>query len=267
MYNNIYNTYPEDIWVLIILELPCRIIPKLYDVSKEFEIIVIKNNLMEKRKYKGFPRKYGECLVHNVSKYSGKIYDNNELYYEGGFAGLLDKNKYKGPKLLRLVSDAVLDKLILNDVNLIKGDIISLNRDVFIFDGEKIIGNEEFVLFPDEFSINDIPRNYWCISTIFECNPVIKFNHRLMVDELINNITKCDGIISSYCYINDIPYVIIMDRFNHTKRAKCDIENFTKIILNSGCLYLYLFLNEKYTKINFEFNGIIVENIYECRGY
>jgi len=267
MCNNIYDIFPEDIWLLIILELPCKLIPKMYDVSKEFIPLVIRHNLIEKRKYKGFPRKSGQCLVHDVSEYSGKIYDNNELYYEGNFGELLSKKGYNGPKLLRLISDAVLDKLILGNINLIKGDIMVFNpgrgcKDIFIFDGEKIIGNEGFILFPDEFSVNETSRNYWCVRSVFDCNPMIKFYHRHMIEELINNITDTENIVFTYFYINNIPYVIIMGH----NRSKYH-DNFKKIILNNESLYLYVFLNNLYLELNFELDGVIVENIYECRGF
>jgi len=90
---NIYNIFPEEIWIQIIQNLPCKTLTKLYDVSEQFYHLDRKKSLYEYCKYKGFPRQSGYTKTHNVSKYKGSIYNyQNELIYQGNLRQFLINN-------------------------------------------------------------------------------------------------------------------------------------------------------------------------------
>lgn len=275
-----YNIFPKEIWILIILELPYKHIYDLYDVSDQFKDLYITENITERRKNKGFPRKSGCCEYYDVSSYSGYIYEN-ELIYEGNFHQLLAKTGHDSNKILKYIFDAALDKLYGNNIYPIKGDLVDFggskigveyitmkggeikrdhNEMIFIFDGEKIVNiyhNNKVILSHDFDLINcNIPSNYWYIPIDRWYNyipfdgAVFNFNHSFVRDQLIKNVHV--GKINGILYFSDLNKL--------TENIK--IEEINNIIstwftLNHK-LYAIIFSNRLVTKDNF--NNLLLMN-------
>jgi hypothetical protein len=171
--NNIYDIFPKEIWVLIIYELPCKLIYNLYDVHDQFEELCRQEDIIERRKLKGYPRKSGHCKSYGVCNYI--------------------KNYVENVYPIRLILNDTLDRLYEDNTDLVRGDLINFeidDNDVFLFDGEKIVENyvlHKCILPKDMDIINDnVPAEYWG-NTKFG-NFSFNFNTVIVKEQLINNI-------------------------------------------------------------------------------
>lgn len=95
----------------------------------------------------------------------------------------------------------------IEDLDLIKGDIIKFNCEKFIFDGEKLLNlpqkyNEDYL--PSDFHVieDNVPINYW---TGVINNVIVWFDHTLVSEQCINHITYTPneyGIFQMKTYFN-----------------------------------------------------------------
>lgn len=244
---NIYNIFPKDIWTLIILELPCKYIPNLYDVDNQFKDLCVKENIIEKRKLKGFPRSNGHCEVFDVSSYILNKYD---------IAGDFNYND---------ILDETLIKLYKDDVDLIRGDLVNFKtgyKTIFLFDGEQLVNTYQKLnsIFPEDFDIvnDDIPSKYWfghggvgwgCFN-----RSLFAFNTYSVKEQLIKNC-KCNNQINvkhTWFTLNNKIHVILYTGQNE----------FTNLLKNDK-IYLEVNLNVNLLHFNIKHNESI-NNIFHC---
>ena len=177
---NIFNIFPEEIWINILMYVPCYKLTEMSTFSGQFQDIIEKDNLIERKKYKEYPRKSGSCKTHN-------IYDLDEvkklnISVEDGI------NIDELHEILTPLLPQLLIKLYDLNYDLVRGDLIcfsenkyKLNYGVYIFDGAEIINLDtsnpedlfESGLLPYGFTtiINDVPLH---IGNII-CHIVIMF--------------------------------------------------------------------------------------------
>jgi len=201
-----------EILDIIFSNLNCKSIILIGRVCKKFNIRAI----LDKKKYHGFPRKEGRCVLHINESLLHMISD---------------------PNINSIASNYVYD----NDMDLVRGDLYLItgpcekryvrydsNYKLAIFDGLKLIGMENDgnriinTLLPREFCVieNNVPIKYWVNDqlqkwAIFNIYSVW-FDHSLVKDQCLNNI-KYDilfdsstkyGVYTCFKYNNNDYYII-----------------------------------------------------------
>lgn len=184
---------PDELLELILFELPCKQILKLCFEFARFKNICDNTNLLERRKYKGFPRKNGHCVVHNIINLTFE--DRKQMIRIG------DVTKFFEP------FDLILDLMNEHYYDLVRGDLIktkhnhSNNNDgIYIFNGYRIMKLDmkwdKFGNLPEEFAIinNNVPSNYWYQRDDLEGlnhinqNLTVWFDSKSVKQQLIDNI-------------------------------------------------------------------------------
>lgn len=195
---------------------------------------LINNDLLEKRKNRGYPRDTSECKIHDISKYPFETH------------------------------------LTLLDIDdLVRGDLLKYyveyknNEGTYIFDGCKIIKLDcslnNCAHLPKQFLVitNNVPLNYWYnkIGYYFSVyHPTVKDDYinlinidiTLLRDQCLNNL-KHDGklifphfcnrqhyeeLLYTYFEFNNIKYHIIIPG-SYSKICQEDIDEFTNYINNN----------------------------------
>lgn len=235
---SIYDVFPADVWVNILFELPCKNIKELCNNFIAFKELCIKDNIIQRVKFKCFPRKEGVCKIHDLTN----IFDNNLTERS------LENNNNK-------IFEILLEYLINNKIDVIRGDIIITDDTeyIYMFDGEKIItgdhsrdvytGFKKHFL-PHQLSLltNNMPINYY--NPLISFYPYMDYYVHLRFDiggikeQCLNNI-KVDGrgIIETYfkydnknyyLRFNDIiPIHILGDRLNDFRNLLNKYNNIT----------------------------------------
>ncbi len=233
---------PEEIWCHILLDLQSKLIIDICDINVEFKNLCNKNDIINKRKMKGFPRKSGQCKAHNVSK----LYDYNELVNE--------KNKTN-------ILSIILDKLHYLNTDLVRGDFIHFkdyviykNQQKYIFDGCNLIKfdyNDELGcdILPQEFTVvtNSVAINYWEIV----CDIVWIYSNTIK-DQLLNNIEYIELMfMTTFKYDNDEYRIYFINNFYDI--TKVEIINKIKYkfieLLNSDLMSLMISLKSMNNKL------------------
>lgn len=220
---------PEELWCLILLELPCKLVKEICVISTKFKELIDNYNIIEKRKMQGFPRTNGHCKIHDISDllYHDKYEINENKIYVS-----IDKLKLTNNVLI-----VILDKLYELNTDLVRGDLIyfggsntSYNMGIFTFDGCEILNFEfddncilpevleEFTfdyncILPKEFTVinNGVPINYWSDNEDLLYNDIIWFNHLTVKDQLLNNIEYINFTLKTkFVYENVIYYISYM---------------------------------------------------------
>lgn len=211
---------PNEILVQIIFELPCKYIISISCVSKYFTDLCGKENIIEKRKIKGFPRSTGYCESH-VSYY------------------------YPDDKIIP--SDSVLDNIVKMNNDLIRGDLIYFadntthsDLGIGIFDDCNIILLNDRNI-PGDFTIinDDIPIRYWK-----DLGNEALFDHvsvKKQCIEYISYIGYDEGYINGVYAIfkmNNKSYKII---YEESSRSECSIiyKKFKDRLLDDTKLRVY----------------------------
>lgn len=190
------------------------------------------------KEHKKFPRESGHCKCHVVSEFDNTFdfEQFEQLYLEDD----LENFDIEAAKLL--------DILIKNNVDLVRGDLICRdlvtyrNDDLYIFDGEKIIGLymevDDYGSLPKDFIVitNNVPPKYW--DFIYEGNNLVNrgiaHNSFIWLDvdndireQLIDNI-KNDGLERFSCYNPDytINYTSFIFNGNKYYIISCDGEEY-----------------------------------------
>jgi len=237
--NNIYDILPKEIWISIILELPCKFIHNLYYVSTEFKQLCYEEDLIKRRKFKGYPRITGRCKSYVIYDCIGKHYNANGEIVDNRRLKISVNSTRNNPRALKLILNAMLDKLYNNNIDLVRGDLIDfeVNKDVFLFDGENIIdtysGNDNFL--PEDMDIvkDNLLLEYWR-GTKFN-NITFNCNISSFKDQLINNITHNNinfGPVNSTWFLsNDKNYVILFPKYISLSEIK-------EIFVNDEILFI-----------------------------
>jgi hypothetical protein len=240
--------FPEEIWIKILLLLPCYKIIDLCEI-KQFKELCDKNNLIERRKLYGFPRKTGHCLTHDVSELISCDYEDlNHLFYDAEEGS----QAYLKEILIELIDDL--------DHNLIRGDLIyyeEIDSEYikYIFDGCNIImldyDFDEEGHIPNEFSviINDIPTDYWVSSEEhqgFPFNNYIWFDHSIVRYQLIDNakIDKKNNMIFTKFTYNNKEHTIVFNNNNHYPGYNYSLKNFIYTLKGKKLLLKYIEIDE-----------------------
>lgn len=249
--NDIYDVFPKDIWVLIIFELPCKFIYDLYDVSYKFKELCNKENIIEKRKLKGYPRESEHCKSYGVYNYKGNVYNNNGDIIDNGPLKIIMKNIRSNPDLVKLTLNDTLDRLYEDNTDLVRGDLINFeigDKSTFLFDGEKIIDTyvENICVLPKDMDIinDNVPISYWRKTKFEHLN--FSFDSFKFKDQLMNNIVYSDkfgAVNHSFFMLNNKTYVIMFHK-------QLSIEEIKEILKNDN---LSLFINSLFSSYNNSF--------------
>lgn len=255
---------PEEIWVGIFSQLLCENIINIYYISHYFNNLCKKNDIFNKRKNLGFPRKSGHCVVHDIPNY--------RKYVDGK------------PANTKLHSELVLDDLYRSNCDLIRGDLISFGRYPFLdyfFTGCDLIhiygfnGRKGITIgfLPNDFLMinGNIPKLYWDhkekvinrkeVTVEYGIkNIVFCFNHDVVKKECIDNINQGGlFLISTEFNYNDKLYKISYHKDDEYQNdEKIHIEELKEILLKNNYLKLEF---DKYDE-----NGLILRRTYNSIG-
>lgn len=143
--------------------LPCKYLVSLYLCCSNLNKFIKDNDIINKRKYQGFPRSENHCKSHNISNLD--------------ISSLVDFSWDTYPDIL----NDILDLLLKLNIDLVRGDLLynGLDKnkflhnydDICIFDGINIISLYDEVDdqgLPSEFTVlnNNINLYYWEIDMI-----------------------------------------------------------------------------------------------------
>lgn len=257
-----YNIFPKELWVNIILETSYKDIVNISNINDQFSILCNSENLFHRRKMKGFPRKSGQCKYHDASKFSGSFYNAEKILITGHFVNILRNRKHDDIKTSCLVLNATLNKLYENNTDLVAGDMINFDdvNGTFLFDGESIIHMDKAWLESNRImpSIlcpikNNVPIKYWTDVKLSHARFI--FNIKNIRKELINNIShNQNDIIYTWFILNNISYGIYRYFDNE----------FLDSLSNEDEIYMYLINNSCST---FSAKNVIIENVYNMTSY
>ena len=231
--SNIYDIFPEEIWIKILEDLRCNDIDKIRSESTQFKQLIDEKNIKEKIKMRGFPRIEGHCKTHDIS-----------LIISDDYKDVLDDSDYDLDHLLNELYDL--------GYNFVRGDLIAVNgfnnyrnEGLYIFNGCKILKLDteidDYGSLPDEFTIinNGVPVNYWYNIGIEEYtkgishNNIVYFDHSSVKDQCLKNILSYDGELSTYFIYNENIYTILASRYEYDDESNISLSEFINI-LESG---------------------------------
>jgi len=245
--NNIYDILPKEIWISIILELPCKFIYNLYYVSTEFRKLCYEEDLIKRRKFKDYPRITERCKSYIVYDHIGKHYNTNGEIVNNRRLKIAVNSARNNPKALKLMLGALLDKLYNNNIDLVRGDLIDFEVDkgIFLFDGENIvdtyIGSD--ITLPKDMDIikDNLPLEYWrgtkFNKIIFNCN-LIKFRDQLISDIIYNDI-PFGPVNSTWFLSNNKKYIIAFPKYLSLSEIKEKFVNDEIFLISNnifGCI-------------------------------
>ena len=255
---DIYDIYPAEIWNHILLDLNCKTAKSICSSSQQLNKLCENNDIIEKIKMKGFPRKSGHCDAFDVSKIIPEKYDISKM----------NSNEYENyeyeenPYHLSEYRDLILDKLYKLNFDLVRGDLICFegldvdrNEGIYIFDGCKIIDLDheidDYGALPSEFTVinNAVPFDYWqdrneskyieneSIRGI-DHNDIVWFDARSVKDQLIENIQPNLAIghgrlFTTFIY-DDVTYIIDSGFENYDEFSEEKFKN--KLSSNNNLL-------------------------------
>jgi hypothetical protein len=210
--------------------LPCKYLIALSVTCKDLYQFIKNNDLVNKRKYLGFPRASGHCQVYDINKIVCEYYSSYDStfhrFYRGDFEDIMrnkdHENDHENDELYYNLNNFILDKLSNSGCELVRGDVLCYGDYMCVFDGYKIVllnYNLDLTMsMPLDFTIinNNVPVKYWdsavgdCRYLAFDINDNIR-------NELINNV-KDDGDIyfsknyklSEYAINLDVVYTHFM---------------------------------------------------------
>lgn len=189
---------PDEIKIVIILNLPSKTIRILSSSCKWLNKLIKNNDLIERRKFLGFPRAT-HCALYNLqflATFSDKLNQYliscpARLKYTADRCGSDEQDLYSHNENLVIILNEIVDDLSLI---MIRGDIIYERNNRFIFDGEYVAKLDSF---PKEFIINlgIVPINYWGINNRTGGIPgSVWLNINTVKEECIENVQLGDGL-------------------------------------------------------------------------
>ena len=269
------SVLPDELLDTVLMELACKEIIRLCNLSDRINNVCEINNIIERRKYKGFPRKTGHCYAFDVYHFifTGKEigvlpedYEDENDIHEYNANELMEEFDYSEKAL-----NIILDRLNQLNYDLVRGDLICTesldnyrNSGVYIFDGCKIIDLDretidDYGALPPEFHvINDgVPITYWInfgneyYTKGVDHNNIVWFDSSPVKDQLMNNIKiEGDELYTTFIF-NNVEYKILYsDEHSEIQDINKRINNFKKdLVRNHSVLDLN---TEEYYDINFE---------------
>lgn len=223
---NVYDIFPKEIWVKILLDLNCEDIDSIIKDSEQLTVLIVQQNIKEKIKTRGFPRPSGHCAAFDVSEFI-----DEENYSDFDFSA-------------EKLKDQILDKLYNLNYNLVKGDLICFdglhadrNDGIAIFDGCKIINLrhdiDDYGSLPDEFTVinNGVPVSYWYNTDKnkgIDHNHMVWFDHTPVKKQLIDNIIEVGEELFTTFECNNKVYKIYISKTDLDMYSSK--EEFTKIL-------------------------------------
>jgi hypothetical protein len=228
---NIYDIFPKEIWINILLDLNHRDIDDI--TNKQLEELLVENDIRKKIKLRGFPRASGHCAAFDLSGFMTKERDeisDDKLKHEALY--FLQRSGYE----------------------LVRGDLICFNGlydyrndGVYIFDGIKII-NLKYELndygdLPEEFTVinNGVPIRYWENTEKdkgIDNSNVVWFDPEPVRQQCLDNITEIDDDLFITFEYNDKTYTIYDHRSFFDDESRNTKDEFFEILLNSELLLL-----------------------------
>lgn len=202
---NLINLLPE-LLERILMNLSCIEIFDLCSKILEIGIFCKKHNIIEKRKFLGFPRSNGHCEVYDVSNFNVKnlnfIFDLHDDDDQENIKILRDP-----PKMFEIL-EYLKDELVYGDLVCYKGINISKSKQwMCIFNGIQLKfldfdAMDGYGTLPQKFSVitTDTPIKYWDQEFNYEFEQVITkglpnnsciwLNISKIKDQLLNNIIE-----------------------------------------------------------------------------
>lgn len=262
----------QDLWEEILLNFNYDEIEKICSEIPEILIYCERNNVLEKRKFKGFPRSEGKCIYYDVSDLDVETKKLIELERILETTHVYKSNNNINDKQILKQIDEILNNtlkiLYENNINLVYGDVICYKRlhesqheDLnFIFNGHKIISLDEFDIYKSlskEFNVitNNVPLLYW--EYFMNVDSGLWIDVSKLKDQCVNNISiEDEHVISTNFTHNNTNYKIYCDLdaeldFYFDDNGHYDIdeeselkisinkERFRKYIINEDILLLY----------------------------
>lgn len=232
---NIYDIFPKEIWIKLLLDLNCRDIDQISEQSNQLKDIIIENNIREKIKMRGFPRSSGHCEAFDVSQLVADMHP--ELYDGMSF---------------EQVQNYMLNELRNLKNNVVRGDLICYNgldyyrnNGIFIFDGCDIINLDydidDYGALPKEFTVinNGVPIDYWYNTEKnkgIDNNYLVWFDHKSVKKQLIDNIIEIDGDLFTTFEYNDEIYKIYAYKSDFSEELKLTNEKIIDILSGNDFL-------------------------------
>lgn len=259
---------PQEILETIFLNLNCKTLTLINRTCKNFNI----ENILNKKKHYGFPRKEGKCVLHQLQDQS-----------------LV--NIMTDPNINSIVSNYIYD----TNMNVVRGDFVIITKSchsqyvrfdndykLVIFDGLKLIDLEnngtqiKNTLLPRQFCVieNDVPIKYWFNeqlrgwSTIFDVYNVW-FDHSSVKDQCLTNVnydSLFDDQITYHLYTyfkyNNNHYYIVCDYISYdNSEFGTNINSYNLKIENDDTkLYIMNKFSEILNSDNINFYEIFISN-------
>lgn len=264
------DVLPHELWEAILLNMSYLEINKLCVENPVIDIYCRENNILEKRKMKGFPRISGHCICHDVSHLKIKLSDYYDAFDD------IDETSRNPYIRLQNVSTPKMNEIMapleLSNGGLVYGDLIFYgkmndSRSTCIFDGTKIIflnfdAMDGYGTIPPEFAVitNNVPMNYWDCEVVdgkiikkgLDTNSTLWLNILQIREQCINNIKKnSDSIVTTFKH-NNVVYSIY-----YMSDGEYDIEKYFDDLLKVLSERSVLMLSRRdFTE---SFNGEITE--------
>lgn len=266
--------------------LPCKSIILFSLCFKKVNNIVNDNDLINKKKYEGYPREEGQCLFHNITKYVNKFKLDYKIYKLHDDSGqgftfsspgsvtcinVASNTLETTSKIIEININILLDLLIAENPNLIRGDIIGTGIFNFIFDGCKIIGLKDYnnkLTIPHDFIIgtNNINLNYWRIFNYVDEYKIPIGNdkgffvysfsediRKQLLSNIEHEINERHDIYSSKFTINNITYHILSYLYIHNNNN--NLKLFTQLLSYEENIILACSIKVGYKSWNGEFQN------------
>lgn len=241
--------YPTDLWEQILMNLSYKKIHKLLEDNLEIKDYCYKNNILNKKRYLGFPRNTNHCAAHDASFLNDLIPELRSA--EEGIETLIREND---PNLHNILNKA-LDILIKQNFDLIYGDLVYFegldayrNDGIIMFDGCELTllqyDVDDYGYLPVQFVINGISPKYWNYDADVKGithNCIIWLNIKDIRDQCVNNVKNDNNIISTTFKINDLNYKLycIDDSNGEQEWENNEIQNkFIEILTEENLLML-----------------------------
>jgi len=234
---NIYDIFPKELWINILLDLNCRDIDNVS--NKQLNNLIVENDIKKRIKTRGFPRPTGHCAAFDVSHF---LYD---------IPGVENEDS------IDTVNDLVLNYIYdFTNYKLVKGDLICFtglndyrNQGVNIFDGCEIItldyNIDDYGALPPEpeFTVinNGVPIRYWENTENdkgIDHNHLVWFDHRPVKQQCINNVTEIDDDLFTSFEYNDKTYKIYDHLSFFDDESRITKEDFIEILSDDTLLLL-----------------------------
>lgn len=239
---NFTEMLPQDLWMPILMYFKCDEIELLCCLNSKLHIYCMKNDVINKRKYLGFPRKTS-CVAHDVS------------HLKDTTLKIIDSNGFTINQLEPIERIDVLNEILetLHNTELIYGDLIYVggyHPETFIFNGRILLPldldrvdfrnpKKMINVLPKEFitPTNHVSMLYWKNDVVH--NSIVWLNISELRNQCIDNIDIESDIVSTSFIYDNITYTIYFSS-NHQVFYGYDVlrREFIKCLTDNNILPL-----------------------------